>query len=248
MNASPQQNPSQGSTDVEKAGKVLSFAEAKLKKELQKGGIAALSQAVAPYALKLRTAPFIRDLHEFLSQLPQAELDEFIDRVAGNSVDQAWYKDFTDKLRLLLPGGIVVVPYGKIKDYGTAFLLLTGTVGGEYAQEQMNERAQPGVVERILAKALPWVVKFDIEPDTRLMLEAFIKLIQVKGLTIEALTQLRKAVRAAESADTNVDLNKVMGDVEDLANYAGRMPGHKDHKEPEEINLDNAMGPESRAA
>lgn len=236
MNASPED---------EKGAQVIDFVEAKLKEEMKKGGVKKAAEVAAPYIMKAREVGMIKARHDELMAMTPELQDEFINAVASNTVDQAWYKGFTDKLRYLMPAGFLIVQYESIKDGSWAIMLLTGMVGDARLQNEFARRANPGMIESLLGKILPVIAKFDLEPDTRVVLEFVIKAMQAKGFTLEALGQLRTAVQAHEvklAAEAKVAATREK--TEDGANYAARMPAG-DHKEPGQINLDNAMGPEA---
>ncbi|MFT7183696.1 MAG: hypothetical protein ACI9QC_000015 [Oceanicoccus sp.] len=238
MNAErKEQSPSQGST--EKAGQVVNFLEARLQKEMQTGGINKATTIAAPYLAQVNEIGFVRGRHDELMAMPDEVRTEFLKILADRTIDVTMYEAFKQKLRLLLPAGIAMVTYDAIKDGSYAAMLMLGLIGNERIQEAFAARANPGMIENILGKALPIIAKFDIEPDSRIALEFIAKAIKVKGITLETLRQLRAKVRNAEGA--KLSLESTLTDIESAANSA--LLPHANHKTREEMHLEAATGP-----
>lgn len=240
MNAEQQDSRGEGPT-AEEAGKVLSFAEAKLNKTLKEGGIEAGANMLAPHFLEARNAVgLIRNKHEELTALPLELQLELADAIADNSVDQTLFVKWTNNLKKLLPGGLLYVKYSELKDGTMAALLLTGMIGSPEMQERLASRAEPGFAEKALKAALPWIIKLDLEPDTRTLLLIFLKTLQVKGLTRESLAVLRQAIQAEEITQSSIE---AVSDSTESDSMGALLPMKDQTKTKEEMNLDAATGP-----
>ncbi len=246
MNAEHKTYPSQEGPTVEEAGQVLSFAEGRLKKALKEGGIEAGANVVAPYALEARNyvGP-IRNKHEEITALPLAVQLELADAIADNSVDQTLWKKITNNLKKILPGGLIYVKYEEFKDGTMAALLLTGMIGSPEMQERLASRAQPGFPERVLKAILPWIIKLDMEPDTKALLALFLKTLQIKGVTLESLAVLRAAIHKVEAGQAPVTAT---ADKTEANSMGALLPMEGNHKTSTQMDFAAALGGEDEMA
>jgi len=230
-------------------GKVLDFAKAKLNKGVEQNSVKATAQVLAAGVRKMRPLGPVKSRHDDLMAMPVDDRNEFLDALAQRMYNPGVVEKVWRKVKLFIPIAREKMFYEQAKDGTLTAMLMLGMIGERAEQERIAIHAEPGTIEKWFTKALPWIAKLDMEIASREFLELLALTLKAKGLVLETLKQTRHYVEIgtdAEAMNTAVEVTR--GTVEDLANYAGRMPGHKDHKTPEEIDVDNAMGPESQAA
>ncbi len=224
--------------------RVINLAQRRLKKELASNQISAAMRIIAPYILKAREVSFIADRHQNLMDMPQELRNEFIDNLARETVNPTLLDRLKKSALKSLPGMQFFVTLEDVKNGSLAIMLLSGMIGDEETQERFATHTNPGKIELLMQKALPWLAKLDIEPDTRAILEMLIIAFKAKTVTIDALKKLREEVKKAESdPESRAAIKNTLEQTECDANYAALMPATNNKKTAPEINMDNSLGP-----
>lgn len=228
--------------------KVLDLAKARLEEEIEKKGLSAISETVAPVISYVKEFSMVRDMHDEIQAMPPELQEEFLDGLARRTIDQEWWRQWYDQARMLMPMGVPKVLWEKAKDGTLAGLIMLGAVGTRAQQEAFALRAQPGMMESILMKALPWIIKLDPEPDTKAALTVAIQMMKAKGMGLEVLKLVREGVERRDIMKAaEAELKETQRSTEDQTNLA-QLPVPGDKKTPEQIHVEQALGPDRKAA
>jgi|GEM_PF-5254886 len=239
---------------------VVDAMKNKLGKEVQANSLKASAQVLAAGIRRVKTLGPVKEQHDTLMAMPDELRNEFIQALANRTIDPEWWRPMYDKARMLLPFGVPRVFWEKAKDGTLAAMLMTGMVGDRATQEAFAKRAELGPVEGMVAKALPWITKLDIEPDTRAMLEVLTRFLQAKETLKDALTLTRKYVETGTDeqalgeamkgmqktveaeARRAPEVDNTIQETEDAANMA-TLPVEGDKATERDIALGQIFGP-----